>query len=82
MIYKKRCQILVLSVLFGNKIDFFKNIDHEIQLLNSSNYESINTLINIGKLFLRPTLSEFVNECGQKLGFAIEIEETTQKSKS
>ena len=64
------------------KIDFFKNIDHEIHLLNSSNHESINTLINIGELLLRLTVSEFVNECGQKLGFAIEIEETTQKSKS
>lgn len=68
--------------LIGNKIDFLKNIDHEIQLLNSSNNESINTLIHIGKLFLRLTVSEFVNECGQKLGFAIEIEETTQNSKS
>jgi PAS domain-containing protein len=68
--------------LIGNKIDFFKNIDHEIHLLNGSNHESINTLINIGELLLRLTVSEFVNECGQKLGFAIEIEETTQKSKS
>jgi methyl-accepting chemotaxis protein len=68
--------------LIGNKIDFLKNIDHEIQLLNSSNHESINTLIHIGKLFLRLTVSEFVNECGQKLGFAIEIEENTQNSKS
>jgi hypothetical protein len=50
--------------------------------LNSSNNESINTLIHIGKLFLRLTVSKFVNECGQKLGFAIEIEENTQKSKS
>ncbi len=68
--------------LIGNKIDFFKNIDQEIQLLNSSNHEYINKLIRIGELFLRLTVSEFVNECGQKLGFAIEIEATTQKNES
>lgn len=68
--------------LIGHKVDFFKNLDQEMHLLTSSNYESITQLSHIGERCLRLTISEFVNECGQKLGFAIELEETHSKNES